>query len=119
MAVPARALKFAIWCCEQELQGRIRGERPGGVQSWLSEHLRSLQLELAVSHERHAQRDRQSRCVHEDEWISTRDAAAILGWSERTVQRRASDLEGQRLSPRKLVFRRSVVHEYSEALKHA
>lgn len=116
MAVSPRALKFAIWCCEQELQGRIAGTRPGGVQPWLAEHLRALNLEYAVSHERQAQSDHESPCDHDDEWISSRQAANILRWSPRTVQRRATDLEGWWLSPRKVVFRESLVREYAEAL---
>jgi hypothetical protein len=119
VGIPLRTLGFAIWCCEQELQGRIDGKRPGEVRPFIAEHLRALQLEFAVAHERQAQVDRGSPCTNEGKWISTREAAAILGLSPRTVQRRAADFEGWWLSPRKVVFRESVVREYAEALNGA
>jgi hypothetical protein len=49
------------------------------------------------------------------ETIGSKLAARILGWSERTVRRRAADLDGRLVGDR-LVFDARVVREYRDHL---
>ncbi|MEN4476864.1 hypothetical protein [Mycolicibacterium cosmeticum] len=49
--------------------------------------------------------------------IGTAAAAALLGWSERTVRRRARELGGIRPTGRDLVFRRRYVAAYAQAYR--
>jgi hypothetical protein len=51
-----------------------------------------------------------------EEWIGTRLAAQILGWSQRRVQRHRADLDGQ-LRGDRLVFPARAVRGYAEALQ--
>lgn len=47
------------------------------------------------------------------EFVGTRLAARMLGWTERTVQRRASDLDGRKINDR-WVFPAHSVREYRD-----
>jgi hypothetical protein len=120
VSLDERLLRLALHCSEQELQARRHG-KPPGVQPWNAELLRALELELAVSLSRPRQDegDTVSRFSHDDEWIDTRRAAAILGWTPRQVQRRTADLEGRKPGGHALVFRESVVREYAGSLTDA
>jgi hypothetical protein len=86
--------------------------KPVGL--WLVKLIRRLELEVAVSSSRHEWDCVDSESEHDD-WIGTADAARLLGWHPRQVQRRHADLNGRKVSG-KLVFRESVVREYAEAL---
>jgi hypothetical protein len=113
MSLDERFLERALWCANQELHARRNGKHPG-MLPWNAELVRALELELAVS------RSRQDVVVgvqlsKHEEWIITRDAAVILGWTARQVQRRASDLEGRKTSAG-WIFPASVVHEYAEEM---
>lgn len=110
-----RLWRFALWCAAEELRARHAGKLPG-VQPWNAELVRALELELAVSSTRH-----ESACSAEqsdyddDDPIGTLDAARLLGWSMRRVQRHAGDLDGHAVGGR-LVFQRTTVIEYREAM---
>jgi hypothetical protein len=103
----------ALFCCAEELRARAAG-KPPGVQPWLARLVRRLELEVAVSSSRHDDRDGSSRSKG-DEWIGTAEAARILGWHPRRVQRHAADLDGRKF-PTQLVFRESAVRDYAEGL---
>lgn len=49
------------------------------------------------------------------EWIGTRLAAELLGWSLRRVQRHAADLDGRHVGGR-LIFPRNSVEDYRDEL---
>jgi hypothetical protein len=56
--------------------------------------------------------------LESDKRISAAEAAMILGWTKRTVQRRASDLDGE-IVGNCWVFSQSVVVEYAEGMRSA
>lgn len=107
-------LRQLLYCAAEELRARVRGKRPG-PQPWLRDLVRRLELEVAVSSSRHDERCDLQLCEHEIEWIGTTQAASVLGWHERHVQRRATDLDGQKVAG-KWIFRATVVRNYAEAL---
>lgn len=107
-----RLWSLAIWCADQELEGRKDGTRPGGVKAWNGELLRALQFQLSVSQSGHETGC--SRAQSEtDKWISTRETALLLGLSKRQVNRLADDLEAEWLDGRRM-FRESLVLEYAK-----
>ncbi len=111
-----RELRLALYCAHEELRAR-RGEqrtrRP--PMAWNAELVRALELELAVSSTRQSGRGESACSEDEQEWITTADAAARIGWSIRTVQRRHADLEGRKIG-RQYLFPSSAVREQAEAL---
>lgn len=113
MTLDERFLRLALWCANQELTARRGGKTPG-VQPWNAELVRALKLELAVSGSRQDDVVGVQLSKHE-EWIGCRDAATILGWTTRQVQRRASGLEGRKTSAG-WIFPASVVEEYAKGL---
>ncbi|WP_156671314.1 MULTISPECIES: hypothetical protein [unclassified Mycobacterium] len=110
-----RMLRLALWCAEQELTARRKGDRPGGVLPWNAELVRALELELALSASGQDEGAELKCSLHDDEWIGTVEAAQILRWHERTLRRRASDLDGRKVAG-KLVFQASTVRSYAEAM---
>lgn len=118
MSLSEKHIRLALSCAYEELEARRRGKTPG-VQPWNAELIRALELELAVSPRR--QTDGQvDACLeheHDDEWIGSRQAAAILGWHERKVQRLAADLDGQKISGRDFLFNARHVRDYAAGLK--
>jgi hypothetical protein len=105
--------RHTLYCCGQELRARAAGKRPG-VQPWLVRLVRRWELEVAVSSTRHEWDCPDSESDHDDR-IGTAEAASILQWNVRRVQRRVADLDGRKLG-RQLVFRESVVRDYAEGL---
>lgn len=104
-----------LFCCSAVRRARQSSGQP--ISPWLLNLIRRLELDVAVSASGQEQSDHESRCDH-DEWIGTVEAARILRWNERTLRRRASDLDGRKVAG-KLVFHASTVHEYAEALTDA
>jgi hypothetical protein len=102
-----------LWCAQEELNARRNGKTPG-VQPWNAELVRALDLELRVSSTRHEWDCTASESDHDD-WIGTAEAARILQWNVRRIQRRADDLDGRKIG-RQLMFRESAVREYAEGL---
>ena len=84
-------------------------------QRWLRDLLRRIELDLAVSRSRQ-EPDGDEQDLRHDEWIGSRQVAAILRWDIRRVQRQAADLEARKVAG-KLVFRNSTVRKYAEGTK--
>jgi hypothetical protein len=105
-----------LYCCAEELRARAAG-KPPGPQPWLRNLVRRLEMEVALSSSRQDEHGDMPRSDHDDEWIGTVEAARILHWHQRQVQRRAADLEARKVAG-KLVFRAATIHEYAEALKN-
>lgn len=114
MSLDERTLRLALWCANQELAARRAGKSPG-LQPWNAELVRALELELAVSASGQCQGAELKYSLHEDDWIGSAEAARILRWHERTLRRRASDLDGRKVAG-KLVFQASIVRSYAEAV---
>ena len=112
-----RSLRLALWCANQELDARRSGKHPG-VQPWNAELIRAIELELAVSASGQAEHDNMSLSDHDDELLSTAEAARLLRWHERTLRRRASDLGGRKTSAG-WIFQASVIHDRVERLSNA
>jgi hypothetical protein len=106
-------LRQLLFCCAEELRARALGKAPG-PQQWLRNLVRRLELEVAVSSSRQGCGDDDAASEHDD-WIGTAEAARILRWHPRRVQRLASDLDGRKVSG-KLVFSERVVRQYAEGL---
>lgn len=115
-----RLWSLALWCANEVLDARRGGEAPG-VQQWNAELVRALEHEHAVALAHSRQENdccaQSSERDDDDDWVCTADAAAILGCSARTVQRRAADLDGQ-LVAGQYVFRESDVRAYAEAMRN-
>lgn len=109
-------LWWLLYCCGNEQRYRSTGQRGlrRPISAPLGRLIRRLELEAATSRSRQDESDALSLSNYE-EWIGTRTAASILGWSTRKVQRRAADLEGQ-LTSAGWIFPASAVVEYAEAL---
>jgi hypothetical protein len=108
-------VRQSFYCASEVLRARRRGAGP--VLPWLVKLVRRYELELATSRSRQDHAGGMQPLDHE-KWIGTREAAAILGWTSRQVQRRAADLEGRKSSAG-WIFLASNVIEYSEGLTHA
>jgi hypothetical protein len=109
-------LRKMLYCCASEMRARRSG-KPPGPQPWLSNLIRRLELELAVSDSGHDFGWGATDLNH-DSPISAREAGVILGLSKRQVQRLAADLEGQLIDGR-WIFPESIVKEYAEGLTDA
>lgn len=109
---------WLLYCCGNEQRYRNTGQRGlrRPVSAPLGRLIRRLELEAATSSTRQELSDPQSRCEDEDSWIGSDTAASWLGWTTRQVQRRAGDLEGRKVSPRKYLFPAAAVRDYAEAL---
>ena len=106
-------LRYLLYCCSAELRARRAG-KPPGVQRPLVDLVRRLELELAVSDVRQEQDGGVSGSEYEA--IGSQEAADILGWTTRQVQRRAADLDGRKTNPRCWVFPKRSVLDYREAM---
>lgn len=110
-------LRHLLYCASEELRARNAGKSPGPAP-WLRNLVRRLQLEVAVSESGHPIDDADPESEQQDERITARQAAAILGLSKRQTQRLANDLEGELIDGR-WEFRLSAVTEYAEGLTDA
>lgn len=114
MTLTADQLQLAIFCAHEERQARHRG-KPPGPQAWNDQLIEALCRELAALS---ASPSRQSEVVglrelQREDSIGSGDAAVLLGWNLRRVQRHAGRLGGRRISG-KLVFQRSTILEHCE-----
>ncbi len=99
-----------LYCCAAELRARAQG-KPPGVQPWLTRLVRRLEQEVALASSRQDDAtDQPFWDGDDDEWLGSAQVARVLGWSLRTVQRRAADLDGQKVGGA-WVFREDVVRE--------
>ncbi|WP_406817398.1 hypothetical protein [Mycobacterium sp. M23085] len=101
----------AYYCVSEVVRGRRRCGQP--VPAWLRALYDRLDAAVRAARTRpqHVAEGEQSEVV--DKWIGSPDAAALLGWSKRQVQRRAADLDGQ-IAGGRWLFREAVVIEYAE-----
>ncbi len=80
-------------------------------------------LHRAVTHAiRGLSQERQCSVVAQEDsthvqYVGSRIAAQILGWSVRRVQRHAADLDGRKLNPRQYMFPLNAVIEYRDNLQ--
>ena len=103
-------VRESLYCASELIRNRRRCGQP--IPGWLLRHHAHLEREIrGLSRPRH-QRDEIGCDLGESNQIGAREAAALLGWSIRKVQRRKEDLGG-RLIGVSLVFDRSVVLEHA------
>lgn len=100
----------ALYCCNELIDRRRRAGVP--VPAWMIQLARRLDLTSALSSTGH-ESGGGSESLNSDLHVGSREAAAILGLSTRTVRRLAPDLDGQIIGGR-MVFKRSTVVEYAE-----
>lgn len=81
----------------------------------LAERLETAVRQGDASPWRQSEQPSPTESEHDVELISTAEAAHILGWTMRRVQRHAADLDGRRLGDR-LAYPADRVHEYRDAL---
>ena len=106
-------IRAAYYCASEILRSRRLGGQP--IPAWLRRWHARLDAELKLSRTRQDFDDAPAESGQEL-WIGTPEAAALLGWSLRQVQRRATDLEGRIIAGR-YVFRESTVRTYAEELR--
>ena len=108
-------IRAAYYCASEILRSRRLGGQP--IPAWLRRWHARLDAELKLSRTR---QDFDAPAAEleaaQDLWIGTPEAAALLEWSQRQVQRRAPDLQGQMVAGR-YMFRESVVRAYKEGLR--
>jgi hypothetical protein len=113
-----RDLRAAYRCASEVLCSRRVIGAP--IPDWLRKHhgrVEAWYLTLsALGHEIHPPA---SQSEEPDKAIDAKEAADMLRCSERTVRRRAADLDGQKLAGGQWVFSRTAVAEYVEEMRHA
>jgi hypothetical protein len=101
-------VQAAYYCSSALIRNRQRTGEP--VPDWLRQHHAQLDAEIrGLSRTRH--HDDEIDCdLGESNQIGAREAAVLLGWSIRKVQRRKED-QGGRLVGGGLIFDRSAILE--------
>lgn len=108
-----------LFCVAEVRRARATGKIPGNPQAaWLLRLLRRLELDVALSHTRHDD-TADEPCSEHEALVGTREAATLLGWTTRKVQRHQTDLDGRKLASGQLVFPANTVREYAEGLNDA
>ena len=115
MRLADEEVRAAYYCASELLRSRRLGGRP--IPLWLRRWHARLDAEVRLSRTRQEFDGAPAELTAEDLWIGTPEAAALLGWSLRQVQRRAADLDGQMIAGR-YMFRESAVRTYREELRH-
>lgn len=111
MILTGTDIRAAYWCAASVIRGRElhNHEVPPPVRALFNR----LDAEVRLSRTRHESSS--DRPQSEQDLIGVAEAAAILGWSVRKVQRLASDLDGEMVACR-WIFSRSTVNEYREGI---
>lgn len=91
---------------------RRKNLRREPIEAWLATLYDRLDIKVRMSRARQENGCPAAESEVNDSWIGSPEAAAILGWSKRQVQRCAPDLDGQIVAGRWL-FRESLVKEYA------
>ncbi|MDT4942872.1 MAG: hypothetical protein QOJ34_2961 [Pseudonocardiales bacterium] len=112
---PGFALQAAYYCCSEVMRSRKRTGQP--IPSWLRQHYNDLDEQFRLSQSRH-ESDCGGEQSEQENWITAQEAALMLGCSKRTVQRIATDLDGQMIG-RRLLFDRRTVAAYVEGKRSA
>jgi uncharacterized membrane protein YccC len=102
-----RQIRHALYCAAEELRARQAGKPPGPAP-WNHDLLRALKHELALTHSRRAKPESETQSTHDDHEIGTAQAAQLLGWPRRRVQRRAFELGGRPVAGRFLFDRNDI-----------
>ena len=119
MKLSDNEVRHLLFCVDEVRRGRSTGKIAGNPQApWLIRLIRRLEIEVTLSRVRQDDEGDESPSKNE-EIVGAREAATVLGWTVRQVQRRAADLEGRKLASGQLVFPAHVVREYAESLNDA
>lgn len=110
MILSGADVRAAYWCAAQVIRGRELHSHqvPPPVRALFDR----LDAEVRMSRARH-ESDSRTAQLGSDQLIGVNEAADILGWTKRKVQRHATDLDGKRVAGQ-WVFSRSAVIEYLE-----
>ena len=111
-------LHAAYYCAAAVIRSRRRNGTP--IPDWLRTHY--VVLDRQIRHPVSSQPRQHTDCdsPHSDDldrFISAAQAAVILGWNTRQVQRRATDLDGRRVGGRWL-FRLADVENYRDEVEN-
>lgn len=106
-------LQAAYHCAAEVLRYRVMRGQP--VPAWLKAHYQQLDNEVRSSRTRQ-ETDTAGEQL-EPEWIGTVEAARLLNWTPRQVQRLAADLDGRMCSGR-WMFRSQAVRDYAEGTRN-
>lgn len=110
----AEKVRVDYYCAAEVVRTRRRIGQP--IPGWLRRHYEQLEAEVRMSRTRQQIGCDGPSLNMMDKWIGSPEAAAVLGWSKRQVQRHAADLDGQIISGRWL-FREAAVRQYAEGLR--
>jgi hypothetical protein len=117
MNLNADDIRGAIFCI-LELRRRME-DNDETVKPWLHQVAARYENALRMTRTRQQIACGDEQLDKEDEtWIGSAEAAHILGWKIRQVQRHQTDLDGQFISGR-LAFRQSRICEYAEEMNDA
>ena len=107
-------LRAAYYCAAEVLRSRRLAGQP--IPDWLHRWHARLDDEVRMSRTRQDFDASPAESEEQDLWIGSPEAATLLGWSLRQVQRRASDLAGRIIAGR-YMFRESEVRLYAKELQ--
>ncbi|ULP45942.1 hypothetical protein [Mycolicibacter virginiensis] len=112
MILNATDIRAAYFCVAAVIRGRElhNHEVPPPVRALFNR----LDAEVRMSRTRHESASDGRQSKHQD-LIGVAEAAAVLGWSTRKVQRLAADLDGEMITGR-WIFSKSKVDQYREGL---
>ena len=112
-----KLLHAAYYCAAAEIRSRRRNGTP--IPDWLRDHYSVLDraIRFPATQPRQQSGSGLPQSDHLDRFISAAQAAVILGWHTRQVQRRANDLDGTRVGGRWL-FRLADVENYRDELEN-
>ncbi len=103
-------LEIAYWCATVAIQSRRENRKP--IPDELRRHIGRLDLAIRCMSSRGHEIEGVGSPLRATDWITTREAAAILNKSERQTRRLKDDLDGQIIGDR-LQFPRSSVETYA------
>ena len=103
-------LHAALYVAAEVIRSRQRTGQP--VPTWLRRHFNRLDTEIRVLQSGH-ESDGDTGQSDQEQLITAREAAAILGCSKRQAQRLAADLDGQIVGGRWL-FKLNTVTKYAQ-----
>jgi hypothetical protein len=110
-------LHAAYYCTAEVVRSRRLGCRP--IPAEVRRLYDRLTAEMQPGLSRSGQeKDCGGQQLSAGGWMSAAEAASLLGWSKRRVQRHATDLDGEIIGGRWL-FRQSTVIEYAEGKQDA
>jgi hypothetical protein len=112
---PPEHSRAALYCAAAVIRARQRSGQP--IPDWLRQHHAQIEAEFGMSRSGHETPTTAGQ-LEQDELITAKEAAEVLGCTKRQCQRIAPDLNGQLIGGRWL-FNRSAVVEYAEGKRDA